>query len=211
MPTEILIYLTRYHIDNEGGVDFLLAKMLEKHLGRGAKARIITADDATAAKVDDFLWGYEESSFLPHGRVFATTGTTPSPLTGDVASNNTDITADEKWTLPTAMANQPIIIAPMAWAVKHPISPNQASAEFFMLEQADQCGHWLQDKKNKTMTAGKSVDNVASQWVFLLQEKNKDHEGVLARLLAWHQTLPANSITLTLWQQTSKGGWQKKE
>ncbi len=43
-----------------------LAAMLEKHLARGKKAMILTDDDASAKRIDEELWAYDQDSFLPH-------------------------------------------------------------------------------------------------------------------------------------------------
>lgn len=55
-----------YHVQRDHVVT-ALPSLLEKAMSKGMKILIKTINDERCRYYDDFLWRYEQSSFLPHG------------------------------------------------------------------------------------------------------------------------------------------------
>lgn len=51
-----------------GELDGVLPKLLEKVLNSGQRAVVRCPTAERAERLDDWLWSYEEASFLPHGQ-----------------------------------------------------------------------------------------------------------------------------------------------
>ncbi len=62
MPQVDFYHLTRTPVET------VLPKLLEKILAGGGRALVVAEDAALLARLDDQLWRYDPSSFLPHAR-----------------------------------------------------------------------------------------------------------------------------------------------
>lgn len=59
-----------YHCERRA-VDQVVSSLLQKTLAKGWRAVVMVPDEEELARVDDMLWTFEETAFLPHGRADA--------------------------------------------------------------------------------------------------------------------------------------------
>lgn len=55
-----------YHL-TRAPAEAVLPKLLERILADGGRALVVAQDEALLKRLDDHLWRYDPSSFLPHG------------------------------------------------------------------------------------------------------------------------------------------------
>lgn len=109
-----------YHASGEtpAALDALLPPLLTKILSTGQQVALVVPDDARAERLNETLWTYSATSFLPHGRL--TDGPTPAQhpillLTTDELTSNPQPTH-----LHLFLAGTETLIPPAA-ATNHPM------------------------------------------------------------------------------------------
>lgn len=56
-----------YHLEH-ARIEDALPELLQKLLGRGGRALVISSEDSRVSALDEHLWTFVDESFLPHGR-----------------------------------------------------------------------------------------------------------------------------------------------
>jgi DNA polymerase III subunit chi len=78
-----------YHL-RQGGIDQLLrfsCRLAEKAWKSGHRVFLYTQDESTARRLDELMWSYSDSSFLPHCRLGEPDAADSAVLIGHVLSD----------------------------------------------------------------------------------------------------------------------------
>jgi DNA polymerase-3 subunit chi len=142
-----------YHLE-ASTLQSVLPDLLMKTLGKGWRALVLFPEKTDLTEWDDYLWTFQDQSFLPHGRQ-------------DRAR------ADQH---PVLLANQP--------------SADGAFQALFLIDGAE-------------MAPSAGVERV------MIMIDGRSESAVSRERQRWKR-LKDQGATLSYWQQTAQGGWEKK-
>lgn len=141
-----------YHLE-ASTLEGVLPDLLEKTLSRGWRA-LVKLPAERLADMDHYLWTFQDSSFLPHGR-------------------DDEPQADQ----------QPVLLSATA--------TNSDGADCVFLIDGEEL----------------EISSATERCIVMINGRNQDDVGRARKL--WKRLKDAGE-TLSYWQQTDRGGWEKK-